>query len=303
MNDILQNETSAPPWADFFNATQYAVFLTLVQAELQQKGFTVDLQDGVAFIQNSEAKSLQLGLQNLAQMCFASGESNWEATIAKHFAIMLQRNSGQGWKEAPFSEVSALLKLRVFSSSLPAEAMLVGYPIAPGLEAVLALDLPDSVVTVSPTQIEKWGISREVALALGLENALREPVRKIVLTSENGPTLQGLHEESFFVSTRLLRMEDWVAKDHPNGALVSVPCRDLVLFHPIEGIEAVRAVSEMLFTTNHFFRRGPGSISRDLFWWREGKLTLLPSEERDGSFSFAPPGEFLDCLNRIASPS
>jgi hypothetical protein len=49
-------------------------------------------------------------------------------------------------------------------------------------------------------------------------------------------------------------------------------------------------------------RDGPGSISPNIYWWREGELTLLPTRLSDDSAFFEPPEEFIDGLNRLHKP-
>jgi hypothetical protein len=50
------------------------------------------------------------------------------------------------------------------------------------------------------------------------------------------------------------------------------------------------------------FEQGPGSISPDLYWWREGSVTLLPSQFDGSNIQFMPPDEFVQALNALPEP-
>ena len=45
MNDSL-HVSQVPAWASFFTGVQYGVFLTLVEADLRQRGLAVTMHDG-----------------------------------------------------------------------------------------------------------------------------------------------------------------------------------------------------------------------------------------------------------------
>ncbi|NLA34682.1 MAG: hypothetical protein GX868_03220, partial [Actinobacteria bacterium] len=46
--------------------------------------------------------------------------------------------------------------------------------------------------------------------------------------------------------------------------------------------------------------QGPGPISNQLFWWRDGEFIALPAEEKDQQITFSPPIEFIEMMNSLA---
>jgi hypothetical protein len=48
-------------------------------------------------------------------------------------------------------------------------------------------------------------------------------------------------------------------------------------------------------------REGPGSITPNLYWYRDGRFTLLPYEIANKQFNFRPPDELVDLMNQLAA--
>lgn len=46
-------------------------------------------------------------------------------------------------------------------------------------------------------------------------------------------------------------------------------------------------------------QEGPGSLSKNVFWYNENKLTNLPYELENGKLKFIPPNSFVEMLNSL----
>ena len=108
-----------------------------------------------------------------------------------------------------------------------------------------------------------------------------------------GAVLATLTGDSFFVASNLLLLGDYVAADLQWGALAAVPNRHTLVFHPIVDATALRAIDAMVVMANDMCAEGPGSISPNLFWWRDGALRTLPTRETADHYEFAPPDDFV----------
>ncbi len=51
------------------------------------------------------------------------------------------------------------------------------------------------------------------------------------------------------------------------------------------------------------FRDGPGSISSELYWWRDGALVHLPIAPNRKGFDISPPDAFIALLNGLEEPA
>ncbi len=94
-------------------------------------------------------------------------------------------------------------------------------------------------------------------------------------------------------------------QDHPQligtyGSLVGVPHRHAVLIYPIENIEVVKVITNLIPIITGMYSEGPGSLSPDLFWHRDGILEQLPYQLEDNTIQFTPTERFLEMLNSLA---
>lgn len=207
-------------------------------------------------------------------------------------------------QERSFDELKPRLKVRLYPDDSPDARGVVSRPVAPGIVAVLMLDLPTAIQGVSPRQAERWGQPLDALLDWGTANVLADDeLEQFSLDDGDGTTLQMLAGESLYVTTQLLGLAGWLPDGLPGGALVAIPQHHRLLFYPIEDTGVIKAVTAMLRSTRELYHRGPGSLSPDLFWWRDGQLTLLPYQQNEGgSLVFSPPAAFLDCVDRLPKP-
>jgi hypothetical protein len=108
-------------------------------------------------------------------------------------------------------------------------------------------------------------------------------------------------DDSFYVATRALRLAD----ELPPGtvdAVFAVPNRHMLLWHAIRDVSVVGAMQAMMQVTSKAFLDGPGSISNQLYWWRDGQVVHLPLIAQGNRIDFMPPDEFVALLNTLAAP-
>jgi hypothetical protein len=73
----------------------------------------------------------------------------------------------------------------------------------------------------------------------------------------------------------------------------------MILVHPLLDLSAVKAVHHMIAMIRRFHDEGPGSLSRHLYWWRNGALRWLPSRVEDDGIQFFPPDDFVRALEGL----
>ena len=67
-----------------------------------------------------------------------------------------------------------------------------------------------------------------------------------------------------------------------------MPNRHTLVWHPIADLTALRAIDAMVVMASSMCAEGPGSISANLFWYRDGALRTLPTRETDEHYEFVP---------------
>jgi len=300
-----------PEWAKFFPPQDYRAFLGAVDEELSRRGLSYEFGDGTVHVRPDGGEAADYGLLNLAQTCHAAGRSEWSSTIREHFdnAFRSSRDSEElDAKSGSLEAVRPFLKVRLYHTDYLDQMGGVGIvhrvP-AEGLIETLVYDLPGSVRTVPPDHVKKWGTETDELFRIGLANVKAEPppVRQ-TFDIGKGAVIQALVGDSFFTASHALFLEDHLEPPSRFGALLAVPHRHAVLFHPIEDMKVIGAVNSMIPIAFGMYQEGPGSLSPGLYWWKPpGALTLLPTKVSAQSISFSPPDNFVkEVLNSVPEP-
>ncbi|MBO1331906.1 immunity 49 family protein [Streptomyces sp. VRA16 Mangrove soil] len=242
-------------------------------------------------------------LTNLAQRCRVTPEDEWPAMVEEHFA-RLSRSSAGGESAEELLE-RTVLRL-VPPGTVPAEAA-DGYTylrgVAEGLNLALALDAPTSVRLLTDADVERAGA--DALWAAAERNLVREPVRHEEVRLDGHPVLYSVYGDSPFVSTKALILPELIAEATGRrmpmaGALVVVPTRHLLAFHPIVDGSAVDAVNDLATYAVKAHEDGPGSLSPRVYWWHDGRLTTLTVIDHETrTFSQQPPAGLLAVLRSM----
>ena len=165
---------------------------------------------------------------------------------------------------------------------------------ADGLVAALVYDLPSSVRNVQPDHAIGWGLGESELFQVGLENVGAEPPPEVEDKKlPEGGEFRIIVGDSFFTASRILFLDRYIPNPTRFGVAVAVPHRHVVAFHVIRDVSAVKAISAMLPVAFGMYQEGPGSISPDLYWYRDGRLLRLPSKVTAKEITFLPPDEFV----------
>jgi hypothetical protein len=300
-----------PDWAKFFAPEDYRAFLQAVDDEMRRRQLPFEFGDGTVHITPPGAEMADYGLLNLAQTCHATGRAEWEPTIREHFdnAFRSSRDSEElDARAGTLDGIRSSLKVRLYHTDYleqMGDTGLIHRVPAEGLIETLVYDLPGSVRTVPPDHVAKWGVEAEELFRIGLGNVRAEQPPPLLQTFDvgKGAAIQALVGDSFFTASHALFLEEHLRPPPAFGAVVAVPHRHAVLFHPITDMRVIGAVNSMIPIAFGMYQEGPGSLSSGLYWWRDGKLKLLPSKVTAQSISFSPPPDFVnDVLNRVPEP-
>lgn len=305
---LMEDQDSVPSWANFFSAPAYRAFVASVERELIRRGIPYEMGDGIVRLYNPHGELHTCGLGNLAQMCNQTELKRWEGLIHHHFEVMftayLQNHDRFGRN---FDEVRSLLKARLYPSEYLSQLPhtgLVYRPVAEGLIQVLTYDLPTHIVTVARKHPDSWGVSEDELFALAADNLRSDeaPDHQIQVL-DGGASLYTLVGNSYFTASHTLILGDYLEPGAEHGAVCVAPHRHIVLYHPLRELEtSMQAIMTMIPVALGMYRDGPGSISPQLYWWKNGTLTLLPIVNSGEDAQFLPPQAFVEqVLGRLAA--
>ena len=293
-----------PDWTGGMSGDEYRAFIAAVEAEQRRRDKTFRIEDDGLFVDQPGGGEPQVfGLSNLAQLCHQLDRSEWATAIESHFNNLDAAIA----EDAAYNDLEnarPFLKVRVYPhEALPPEAheKLVMRPLTNDLLAALVLDLPSTVRSLNTDVVAGWAAPTDELWELGLDHLRAEMptyARDEVKIDGNVP-VQVVTGDSFFVASQVVRFGEIVG-DAANGAIVLVPTRHTIAWHPLSsGQAAIKAVQGMIGIGHEMYQHGPGSVTPNLYWWRNGVLTVLPASIDKGKVNFYPPDDFMEMLNGL----
>ena len=304
------NKPLPPAWANFLTPEQYGEFIQCVSAHFARQKRHFTLGDGVVYVEDAKPKGKhQLGLLNLAQMCARNDVKDWREIVTDHFRTLEKSYGEQKVLEDridDFARVAELLAVRLWPEGYLAELdrkKILHRKELPGTISALVFDLPSSIRNVTPDEMQSWGKSETELFRIGLANVMENCIPDV---SEqdlgNGITLTLFSDESFFVASHALLLEEHPDCLGPFGTLVGIPHRHVMLAFPIADLRVVQAIQMMIPIIAGMERDGPGSISPLLYWYKNGDYTNLPYRIDNNTLNFTPPEDFVEMLNLLSEP-
>ncbi|MEU8525890.1 hypothetical protein AB0C77_09900 [Streptomyces sp. NPDC048629] len=251
------------------------------------------------------------GLGNLAAVCHNDdrGPRVWPDLVRQHVERVLRTMDAPSALDTLSPEqIRAQLYPRVVGvEGIDPAAFGYARSVAPGLYEILALDLPESVMMLTDEALEPLGDVRHLrdrALAnlRGLPVEGHETVR-----DTDGMRFEVLIGDSFYTASRVLDLDAVVRRvtGEPlgeHGALVAMPFRHQLAFHPIRDTGIIPALGAMASFAAAGYADTPGAISPYVFWWRDGTLTQLSDYDEDGDgLRIVVGGDFEDLLERLVA--
>jgi hypothetical protein len=299
--------TPGPGWAAPLSEDQTTAFLAAVGDQLERRGLPHEVGEGTVRVERGGGWS-EYGLSNLAQLCHAIGEREWSGAIGEHFDNLFAAADDEARVEElarSFEGIRSLLKVRLYPG-----ASLGGmdprppssWEFAPGLTAVFVYDLPTTVQTASETHVESWGKGRDELLSAALENVRADAV-EVKPIAEGASAPIACVADHFFAASHAFLLEERLPPEARGSAIFAVPQRHALLYAPLVDLGIVESINRLIAIAGPMFEQGPGSISPGLYWWREGSVTLLPSQFDGTNVQFMPPDDFVQALNALPEPA
>ncbi|WMX44435.1 hypothetical protein RGF97_05590 [Streptomyces roseicoloratus] len=302
-----RDDEDAPrdPEFTYFSEREAALFRRQVREAFAELGLEVTVYAGSV----TDDSGRRFGLGNLAAVCHQDprGTRIWPRLIDRHVRLVVRALEGPSALETlPPEQIRAQLYPRVVSGE-GIDPGTFGYArtVGPGLYEVLALDLPESVMTLTDEALERLGDpvrlrERAIDNLRGLPVEGHETVK-----DADGMRFEVILGDSFYTASRVLDLDAVVRRVTglpltEDGALVAMPFRHQLAFHAIRDTTIVPALGAMASFAASGYEDTPGAISPYVFWWRGGTLTQLSEHaEEDGQLRIVVGDEFQALLERL----
>ncbi|MDI5964369.1 hypothetical protein [Streptantibioticus silvisoli] len=175
--------------------------------------------------------------------------------------------------------------------------------LAPGIEVLTAFDGPGTMRLLSAPGMAALGDPGEV-FRRAVENLMTVTVGEHhTLGAPGGAVFHRMAGTSPFTASTVLVLDRVVAAATgrplpPDGALVGIPTRYELVFHPVRDAAARGALEAMAHHTAGRYAQGPAALAPAVYWWRDGALTPLTALENGTAVLTADP-EFEAVLDRL----
>ncbi|HEY9368566.1 hypothetical protein [Streptomyces sp.] len=299
----------APRDAEFgyFSEREAALFRSQVREAFAEHGLEVTVYADMV----TDDADRHFGLGNLAAVCHNDdrGPRVWPELVRTHVERVLRTMDGPSALDTLSPEqIRAQLYPRVVGAEgIDPAAFCYARSVAPGLYEILALDLPESVMMLTDEALEPLGDLQHLR-DRALSNLRGLPVEgHETVKDADGMRFEVLLGDSFYTASRVLDLDAVVRRitGRPlgeHGALVAMPFRHQLAFHPIRDTGIIPALGAMASFAAAGFADTPGAISPYVFWWRDGTLTQLSDHDEDGDgLRIVVGGDFEDLLARLVA--
>lgn len=294
-----------PDWAYPMSAADVDAFKVAVGEELEQRGLPHEVGEGMVRLERGGEWS-EYGLTNLAQFCQQVGRADWREAITTHFDNLFEAaDADEEFQKiaGDFDAIRSLLKVRLYPSDTFeafGEKGPARWELATGLTAAFVFDLPTTVRTANVEDVDRWGRGDDEVLAVALENVRRDEVEAQPIAE--GPSAPiACFADHFFAASHALLLGERLPPEANGHAVFAVPHRHALLYAPMADMAVVESVHRLILTAISLYEEGPGSISPNLYWWRDGSIQWLPTKLEGSDVQLFPPDEFVEKLETLPS--
>jgi hypothetical protein len=305
-----KGEDGTPEWANFFTKGEYENFMALISDYFAQHDVEFEIEDGMAVLKKPHRGYESFGLINLGQTCRQSPPEEWEANVADFFRSMERTYEFEQELESKLTDfefVRPFIGLRIYNAGFMdsiGRENFIFRQLSDQVVFMLVFDLPDSIKNISPETAEPWGKTEDELFTLGYENSKESYPFNVEKEMFGESDFWINYSDHFFAPNIVLSLND--ENKHlvgTHGALVGLPHRHLALIYPIENVSVLGAINSIIPVIYGMYEEGPGSISNELYWYKDGQLHNLPYEMTEEELTFSPPEDFLDLLNSLEEPT
>jgi hypothetical protein len=198
-------------------------------------------------------------------------ESEWTERVGERLAML-----GAITPEFPPDYEQAGPNLRVRLSADGSEPGWAAYRrICDGLDEVLMMRNDVGCITVSPAQIESWGVSADRAFKDARQQTIWDEPRERKILARGDSRIVWVRA-NFFASSVLLALDHLLSRKNRFGAVAMAPCRDALIYTEVSDARITASVAGLIEIGSQWFVDGPGSISPEVFWYqRDGTISRL----------------------------
>lgn len=298
--------TEFPDWARPLETPErLGAFLDGVAAYFTKRNLPSHIHPSGAVFPNPNDLDEAWGLANLLQSCADRAPAEFPGLIAAHFDLLDRARTQRDQLTAKLADwdfARPRIRIRLWDDEMR-QALLqtITRESIPGLLSALAIDLPETIDTVSTSLARTWDKTPVELFDIARENTWNAvKPRPKLLSPEHLGTIHIVEEDSYYTASIALQIDRLPQLIGEHGVFISVPTRGGMLALPFNAMPDLQLLAHMIRFTRHAFEHGPGSVSHRLWWYRMGTWHEIPYESDPERISVLPPPEFEKYVSTIA---
>lgn len=289
-----------PEWGGVMKThDRFARFMNAVERYFSRRGMTPEYaRDGVLLLPAGSAIIGQLGLANLIQSCAQRPDDEFPGLVAAHFDAVSRSQAQQAEYEAKlkdFAFAAPRLRVRLWDGEeLVIDSRIASREDIPGLTTTLVVDLPEAIRSVRRDEVQGWGRDEAELFRTARDNVIREVNAEVKPLDPSRPDgLQIIEADSFYTASAALDADRVPGLTGEHGVFVSMPVRHGMLAWRFNSPEDLEGVELLIRATRLLFEEGPGSLSRRVYWHRDGRWCEIAYESGEDHVTIIPPPELV----------
>ena len=179
----------------------------------------------------------------------------------------------------------------------PDSEMHVWREVAPGIAALLSVG---DERFLAPSEVDEISQPVDALFGAALANVRAQAETKSdAKTIDNGAEITVVWGRNRFHASHMLCIDELIDDPSPYGTFVSVPFLGAIMLHVIRDARYYDAVKVMISET-HSLHEGADPLSTDIFWWHDGRFTLIDTGVVNDVTTMSFPTEFgLEVVDKL----
>lgn len=300
-----QSDTEAPGWASFFTQRQYKEFLKAIEKYFYEKDVVYTIEDGVLSAEANDYGFGEAELLNLAQDCLGADISFYQRVVDEHFDSLARACAFEkefGDIKHDFEKIKEHIGVRLYPADFYEETgkdNSIAKEFAGDIYAMLVYDTEDSILTVKPEDAEKWGKPTDELFETGIKNIWDKYGVQLSEEEIEGFGIWVAQAQHFFTANIVFDTETLNDISGREGLLAGLPNRHAALLYPINDVQTGEFIDKLIVVVHNLYNQGPGSLSDNIFWYKDGHFENLPYTVEEGEIQFSPPESFAKMLEGL----
>ena len=258
--------------------------------------YTIELPKG-------EYKERVISTRNLLKICKVTKKEKWNKLVNDFFDIQEEaENFDEIFKEKKndFGFMEEYIGVRFLAKGYlggEPEKSSIFLSLLEDVYLTLIFDFPRYTKNILLEHLEKWNKSAKELFKIGfsnIENKYRFTVKKQIVQNI---LFHKVITQHFFGNMVLFDLEERNLVG-TFGSLIIVPNRHVTFIYPIESCEVEKAVKVLIYIADVEFNE-PGSLSYNLYWFKDQNFTLQRIEKIGKDFVLNPTDDFSNMLTNV----